>query len=281
MTERRIELDTLLFLEQVDAFVKACKLEKAGLEVTGPRENTREEFQRLVLNGITLATLMGTRYGAVMPGPYSASPPMDEPYVELFLKSLPVGRGTLRRYAMGRSAPAESLRTLVIEQVGNWFRETLAEQRRKKDEAAAVKQKYFEEVAYWEENAGTVYHWMNVDHGDRVALWTPCPRMKWFGGLAMPVGFTCSDRESFHAHIAIECEDGTGVVPARIESREFLRRVCDFGSIKGWLSRQAWAALMSCPQVDGLVESLTDREKAVLDDPEGLEKATTFAFIGF
>lgn len=264
MTQRTIDLGYEEFLEKANAYLKACEEKK----------DETEEFQRLILNALVLAGLSNS------PEFTNVS---EASLTRKFCES--VGLATLRRYANGVSAPARLLRPHLIRDALVWF----DARRRKEEERKATEQAeraaLFAEIAEAEKNAVPA-NWVTVgdpkdDDASSVAFRFPCPHIVYLGGRAMPMGFRCDEKGFPHGHLMLACEDGTGFVPARIESKAFLRTICYVGRERGWLNEAEEAAIMALPEVAGLPEELTERESAVVDDAAALDKAVSFGYVGF
>jgi hypothetical protein len=130
----------------------------------------------------------------------------------------------------------------------------------------------------------TDFNWVDVgepksDDWSQVSLWIPCPQERWLMGLAVPWTFRCDEHEVHHGHIALNTEDGLGIIPAKIESRPYLRAVCDYLVGKRSVYQEERDAILALPEAETLAAELTDRERAVLEDPKGLEEATRFGFM--
>lgn len=268
MTKRTLNLDVQEYLEECSAFLESFDPTKW--------DESSEEFQRLILNGLTLSMLWGNHECALSD---------EKSLTHAFYTEEEIGIGQIVRYAYGVSVPLGRLQRSSIRRVVAWFRDHVAETERKKRERDEEKRRFFADMAA-RENKDTVYNWVRVceessDDFSQVALWVPCPRSRWLGGRAVPMVFSCEEEEIFHGHIALSGEDGIGIVPAKIESRAYLKEVCDYGCKKGWMPTDERNAIFSLPEVQLLAEEMTDRERRVVNETDGLEKATKFCFIGF
>ncbi|KPJ85615.1 hypothetical protein AMJ57_02560 [Parcubacteria bacterium SG8_24] len=119
-------------------------------------------------------------------------------------------------------------------------------------------------------------NWVKVDDDCYVSLWIPCPRARALSGGWF---FQCDD-EYPHAHLAFDTDDGLGIVPACIVSRPFLEAVCRHLCDRRSISAVEMGAALDLPEVQRLEAELTPEERAILDDPEALERATRFGFVG-
>lgn len=265
MTQRTIDLGYDEFLENANAYLAACE----------NGTDTKEEFQRLVLNALVLAGLTGR-------GEFTAKDPAS------LTRRLTDGLGlsTLMRYAAGVSAPHPLGRAPLIRAALSWFEDRRKEEAERKAAEIAERRALFAEIVEAEKNA-TPANWVTVgdpkaDDASSVAFRYPCPRLVYFGGRAMPMGFRCDDPDGCaHGHLALACEDGTGVIPAKIESKVFLRVICLIGRDRGWLSAAEEAAILALPEVQCLPEEMTEREQRIMDDEEALNKAVSFGYVGF
>lgn len=115
MTKRTINLDVQEYLEECSTF----------LESLGERkwDGSAEEFQRLILNGLTLSMLWGNHECVIH----------DKRSLTYMLRyDSYIGISTLLRYANGRSVPHGDLQLIAIRHIVTWFRKTIAEAERKK-----------------------------------------------------------------------------------------------------------------------------------------------------
>jgi len=264
MTQRTIDLGFEQFFEKANAYLAACE----------NKTDETEEFQRLILNALVLAGLSNS------PEFTNVS---EDSLTRKFCES--VGLGTLRRYAYGTSAPARLLRPHLIRDALDWFEARRKAEAEKKAAEEAERAALFAEIAEAEKNAKPA-NWTTVgdpkdDDASSVAFRFPCPHIVYLGGLSMPRGFRCEEKGFPHGHLMLACEDGTGFVPAKIESKAFLRTICYIGRDRGWLNEAEEFVILRLPEVANLLEELTEREQAIVDDAAALDKAVSFAYVGF
>lgn len=114
--------------------------------------------------------------------------------------------------------------------------------------------------------------WTDVDEDSSVLLEYPCDWGVWCAR------FDVLGKPEKHCHIRISCDDGTGTIPAQIESREFLAFLLAHLNERGTLTTSEWSTINNLPETIHLIEKATDRERKVMEDPELLKKWTTFGY---
>lgn len=114
------------------------------------------------------------------------------------------------------------------------------------------------------------------DGSSCVALWLPCPGAETLPGRSFwrcKIAFT-------HGHIAIECEDGTGIVPVPIVSLPFFEDLLVFLRERGDISEKEKGAFLGLSEARDLESELTDDERHLLDTEGALEEATRYGYWG-
>ncbi len=123
--------------------------------------------------------------------------------------------------------------------------------------------------------------WAQIKTVDRfgqdsyVSLWLPCPVSMDLGGCWE---FTC-EKEFRHAHLVISTEDGQGFVPTEIESRPYLEVVCDCLLREEQISAEEKDAILRLPEAQLLRDTLTQRERDIVADPDEVEKLTRYGYV--
>jgi hypothetical protein len=123
--------------------------------------------------------------------------------------------------------------------------------------------------------------WVDVgepgsDGWSTVSLWLPCPGDHCVGGGWR---FCCHEKRQ-HGHIALDTEDGLGVVPVSIFSRPFFEAVCRHLGQAHTISDAEMNALLSLPEAQDLENELNDTEKGILADSDAMNIMTRFGFVG-
>lgn len=114
--------------------------------------------------------------------------------------------------------------------------------------------------------------WTDVDEDSSVLLNYPCDWGVWCAN------YDVSGKPEKHGHIRISCDDGTGTIPAQIESREFLSFLLAHLNERKSLTKAERDTINNLPETIHLIEKATDRERKVMENPELLKKWTTFGY---
>ena len=118
----------------------------------------------------------------------------------------------------------------------------------------------------------------DVDEDSSVLFEYPCTNRAWCSHFDLPN--ESKDSVPAHGHVRISCDDGSATIPAQVESRPFLVFLLQHERNRGCLSEAEEATILNLPETKQLLETTTNRESKVMENPEFLKKWTSYGYAG-